>query len=87
MTHRGRRWSTLRGHETCQGCAEMDGGTACGRTHWGRRWRSLAGHGAREGCTEMEGGPHVDAPIGAVGGSPHRATGQVRGVPEWTATH
>ena len=27
--------------ETCEGCAELGAGAACGRSHWGLRWSSL----------------------------------------------
>eukprot|EP00959_Pyramimonas_sp_CCMP1952_P123766 2587549-Pyramimonas_sp.AAC.1 len=48
--HWGLRWSPLRGHETCEGCAEVGG--ACGRRRWGLRWSSPRGHEACEGCAE-----------------------------------
>ena len=41
-SHWGLRWSSLWGHETCEGCAEMSAGAACGRSHWGLRWSSLS---------------------------------------------
>eukprot|EP00959_Pyramimonas_sp_CCMP1952_P327484 6855591-Pyramimonas_sp.AAC.1 len=48
------------GHEACEGCAEIGGGTACERSHWGLRWSSQWGHETREGCAEVGGGTHVD---------------------------
>eukprot|EP00959_Pyramimonas_sp_CCMP1952_P259435 5424178-Pyramimonas_sp.AAC.1 len=41
----GLRWSSLRGHETCEGRVEVGVvADACGRRHWGLRWSSLRGH-------------------------------------------
>eukprot|EP00959_Pyramimonas_sp_CCMP1952_P248923 5203662-Pyramimonas_sp.AAC.1 len=34
--HWGLRWSSLWGHETCQGCGDMGGADACEPCHWGR---------------------------------------------------
>ena len=34
------RWSSLWGHEACEGCAEMSGGDACELCHWDLRWSS-----------------------------------------------
>ena len=48
------RWSSLRCHETCEGCAEMGvERTACVPCHWGLRRSSPWGHDACEGCAEM----------------------------------
>ena len=49
----GLRWSSLWGHETCEGCAELGAVGACERSHLGLRWSSLWGHETCEGCAEM----------------------------------
>ena len=43
----------LWGHETCERCAEMGVGAACGRSRWALRWSSLWGHETSEGCAEI----------------------------------
>ena len=61
------RWSSYRGHEPCEGCAEMDPRTACEFRHWDLRWSSLWGtkrvrgvpkerHAESKGKDEEEGG-------------------------------
>ena len=47
------RWSSLWGHEACEGCAEIGGADTCGHRRWGLRWSSSRGHETREGCAEM----------------------------------
>eukprot|EP00959_Pyramimonas_sp_CCMP1952_P129648 2711309-Pyramimonas_sp.AAC.1 len=44
------------GLDTCEGCAKLSVGDACGRRHSGLRWSSLWGHGGHEtceGCAEL----------------------------------
>ena len=53
LRHWDLRWSSLWGHETSEGCAEMGVEDACGRWHLGLRWSSLWGHETCEGCAEM----------------------------------
>eukprot|EP00959_Pyramimonas_sp_CCMP1952_P087512 1831168-Pyramimonas_sp.AAC.1 len=64
----------IRGHETCEGCADVGAGGACGRQRSGLRWGSLWGHEACEGCAEVGAGgrtrtaafwPSVELPMGA----------------------
>ena len=52
--HWGLRWSSLWGHETCEGCAEVGVGDACGRQHWGLRWNSLWGHDENDGGDDQQ---------------------------------
>eukprot|EP00959_Pyramimonas_sp_CCMP1952_P450654 9435682-Pyramimonas_sp.AAC.1 len=49
----GFRWSSVRGHDTCEGCAEMGGGIACGIAHGGHMSSSICGHEACQGYAEM----------------------------------
>eukprot|EP00959_Pyramimonas_sp_CCMP1952_P348365 7297434-Pyramimonas_sp.AAC.1 len=46
-------WSSPRGHEKCEGCAEVGAGAPCGRC--GLRCSSLWGHESCEGCPDMVG--------------------------------
>eukprot|EP00959_Pyramimonas_sp_CCMP1952_P029971 628772-Pyramimonas_sp.AAC.1 len=41
--HWSLRWSSLWGHDTCEGCAEIGGGDACEHRHWGLRWSPPVG--------------------------------------------
>eukprot|EP00959_Pyramimonas_sp_CCMP1952_P329203 6892157-Pyramimonas_sp.AAC.1 len=41
--HWGLRWSSLWGHEACDGCADMGARDACGRWYWDIRWSPLRG--------------------------------------------
>lgn len=51
-------------HDPWEGCADMGGRTACGRTHCVWRWSSLWGHGQCEGCAGMGGGGTWTLPPG-----------------------
>ena len=86
----GLRWSSLWGHDPCEGCPQMvsmTSGNSCERGPWGLRWSSLWGHKPCEGCAKMGvygwRSPHADPPPGAFGGAPYGATNRVRGVPKW----
>eukprot|EP00959_Pyramimonas_sp_CCMP1952_P409181 8575312-Pyramimonas_sp.AAC.1 len=65
------------------GCAEIEGGTACGCCYWGLGWSSLRSHEACEKCTNMVVEPHAGAAPGAVGGAPYGATNRVKRAPKW----
>eukprot|EP00959_Pyramimonas_sp_CCMP1952_P259558 5426996-Pyramimonas_sp.AAC.1 len=54
-SHWGLRWSSLVGHETCEGvwCAEMGAVVRCERSRWGLRSSSLWGHNTVEGCADV----------------------------------
>eukprot|EP00959_Pyramimonas_sp_CCMP1952_P418272 8762649-Pyramimonas_sp.AAC.2 len=61
---RGRMWTALLGPsaellwETCEGCADMGGGDACGLRHWDLRWSS---YGKRvRGVPKWVAGAHVE---------------------------
>merc|ERR1712147_225645 len=66
----GLRLSSLWGHETCEGCAELGVRDACGRQHWGLRWSSLWGHETLSWAY----GTHAGGSTGAFGGAPYGAT-------------
>eukprot|EP00959_Pyramimonas_sp_CCMP1952_P036072 754806-Pyramimonas_sp.AAC.1 len=51
-------------HETCEGCAKMWDGTACGRCHWGLRWSTLWDHVTREEFAEIGGNRMRTQPLG-----------------------
>merc|ERR1712190_669993 len=57
LRHWDLRWSSLWGHETCEGCAKMGPRMPCGLRHWDLRWSSLWGHETCEGCAKM--GPRM----------------------------
>ena len=80
--HWGPRWSSLWGHETCEGCAEMrvelhaDPATgAFGGAPYGATKRV-------RGVPECVWGRHADAATWAFGGAPYVATKRVRGAPK-----
>ena len=52
----GIRWSSLWGHETCEGCAQSGVADASGRWHCGLRWSFPWGHETCAGCADMGGG-------------------------------
>ena len=55
-------------HGTCEGCAEIGGGTPCGHPHWGHRWSSL-GATKRVRGIKWSGRRHANAPTEALGGA------------------
>ena len=82
LRHWDLRWSSLWGHETCEGCADIGGRDTCGLCHWDLRWGSLWGHETCEGCAETGAVTHAGPATAAFGGAPYGATTRVRGVPE-----
>ena len=73
LSYWGIGWSSLWGHETCEGCAELGVGDACGRRHWSLRLSSLGGHATCEGCAELGAATRAGFPAGAFGGAPYGA--------------
>ena len=76
-------WRALVAAKAYEGCAEMGGGEACGRSHWGAF--GGAPHGATKRVREVLDWVvqrHVGATIGAFGGAPYGATKRVGGVPK-----
>ena len=71
------------GHETCEGRAEMGGGTPCEHPRWGHRWSSLGGAKRVSGVPKWAEGRHVNTPAGPMGGAPWGGTKRARGVPKW----
>ena len=47
------------GHDPCEGCAEMSGGTLCEFCLWRRRWRSLGGTIRGNGVPKRAGGRYA----------------------------
>eukprot|EP00959_Pyramimonas_sp_CCMP1952_P297516 6224227-Pyramimonas_sp.AAC.1 len=66
----GLQWSSLRGHETCGGCAEVGVADACGRLHWGLRRSALWRHDRVRGVPKCVWLAHAGGDIGAFAGAP-----------------
>ena len=55
LRHWGLMWSSLCGHEACEGYAETGVTPTCELRHWDLRWSSLWGHETCEGRADMDG--------------------------------
>eukprot|EP00959_Pyramimonas_sp_CCMP1952_P201610 4216176-Pyramimonas_sp.AAC.1 len=86
LCHWGLRWSSLWGHEPCDGCAEMRGGPRMRSVPLGPSVELPVGPRTVRGVCQNEWqSPHATCAAGAFGGASCGATNRVRGVPKWAA--
>eukprot|EP00959_Pyramimonas_sp_CCMP1952_P065305 1363182-Pyramimonas_sp.AAC.2 len=69
-------------HKTCEGCAEISVGDACGIQPWGSMAELLWGHETCEECAEMNAGTHVALSLRDLRRSSYGAAKRVRGAPK-----
>ena len=80
--HLGLRWSSLRGHETREGCALLCGSDAAGGATGAFGGAPYGATKRARGVPKWMAGAHAGTAGWAFGGAPCGATKRVRGVPK-----